>query len=188
MANTTNTKFSTSVMAITGLITAIGSIITILFNVGIIGNKGDEKHQDLQDNNPKEVVVKGEITPNIVEDKGVKIITKDEPKVQKKAVVKEFNLTGRWVDINNPTGRYEITHDSSGNISFTEYSLIFGEWIATAEGSGEVNSMRVNIPYTTYVGTNGKFTGKITNNGKKIDGQVKDFNAGITAELKLQKQ
>ena len=43
MEHTTNTKFSTSVIAITGLITAIGSIITILFNVGIIGNKEQKK-------------------------------------------------------------------------------------------------------------------------------------------------
>ena len=58
-------------MAITGLITAIGSIITILFNAGIIGNKGDHKRQELQKNIPKEVVVKEEITPNINEEKEV---------------------------------------------------------------------------------------------------------------------
>jgi hypothetical protein len=189
MVDSTNTKFSTSVIAITGLITAIGSVITILFNVGIIGNKAskkDHKKEDLK----KEVVIDKSKLPKDLKTKEIDIVPSVKPPKTKevKAIVKNYNLTGKWIDIDNPSGRYQINHEDSGAISFTEYSLVFGEWVSTASGSGKVTKSRLNIPYTTYIGTSGKFTGRITNNGGKIEGKIQDFDAGITAILNLQKQ
>ncbi|CAL2086621.1 hypothetical protein [Tenacibaculum sp. 190524A05c] len=186
MPDATKTKFSTSIIAITGLITAIGSVITILYNVGIIGNKDSAKNEKKEEPK-KEVKVDKTKIPKDLKTKEVKVITNIKPETLKK-VVKKYNLTGKWIDINNPNGRYQINHEASGTISFTEYSLVYGEWITTASGSGKVTQSGISIPYTTYVGTNGKFTGKITSNGEKIEGKIKDFNAGITAELNLQKQ
>ena len=65
---------------------------------------------------------------------------------------------------------------------------MFGEWVTTTTGTGNVSGTNVTIPYTTYLGTSGKFTGKITNRGKKIEGRIQDFDAGITAELNIKKQ
>jgi hypothetical protein len=187
MPDTTKTKFSTSIIAITGLITAVGSVITILYNVGIIGNK-ENNDNSKREEQVQQVKVIDESEPQ--EDKKAKelnVVTKVKPERVKK-VVKSYNLTGKWIDINNPNGRYQINHENSDAISFTEYSLVFGEWIITASGSGKVTDSNINIPYTTYLGTNGKFTGLITRNGEKIEGKIQDFNAGITAELNLQKQ
>ncbi len=186
MADSTKTKLSTTIIAITGLITAIGSVITILYNVGVIGNKKIEEKVKKEGTIEEVKIDKKEPLKDFTK-KEIKVITDTKPKSVKK-VVKIYNLTGKWVDINNPNGRYQINHENSGNISFTEYSLVYGEWVTTASGSGQVTQANISIPYTTYVGTNGKFTGRITSNGKKIEGKIQDFNAGITAELNLQKQ
>ena len=186
MVDSTNTKFSTSVIAITGLITAIGSIITILFNVGIIGNK-EQKKDHKKEEQKKEVIIDKSKLPKDIKAKEVKVIPTVKPETLT-VVEKTYNLTGKWVDINNSNGRYQINHEDSGTINFTEYSFVFGEWVTTATGTGNVNGTNVTIPYTTYLGTNGKFTGKITNRGKKIEGKIQDFDAGITAELNIKKQ
>lgn len=187
MPDSTKTKFSTSIIAITGLITAIGSIITILYNVGIIGNKkSDQNNKREEQVKEVKVIDKGESRKD-KKKKEVNVVTNVKPE-RVKEVVKTYNLTGKWVDINNPNGRYQINHENSGIITFTEYSLVYGQWITTATGSGKVSQTKISIPYTTYAGTNGKFTGRITSKGKKIEGKIQDFNAGITAELNLQKQ
>ena len=185
MVDSTKTKFSTTVIAITGLITAIGSVITILFNVGIIGNK-EQKKDHKKEEQKKEVIIDKSKLPKDLKTKDVTI-----PAIKAEAltvVEKTYNLTGKWVEINNSNGRYQINHEDSGTINFTEYSFVFGEWVTTATGTGNVNGTNVTIPYTTYLGTSGKFTGKITNRGKKIEGRIQDFDAGITAELNIKKQ
>ena len=185
MVDSTNTKFSTSVIAITGLITAIGSIITILFNVGIIGNKGQKKDHKKEEQKKEVIIDKSKL----LKDLKTKDVTIPAIKPETLTVVeKTYNLTGKWVDINNSNGRYQINHEDSGTINFTEYSIVYGEWITTATGTGNVKGTRVKIPYQTYAGTRGEFTGSITNQGKKIQGKIQDFDAGITAELNLKKQ
>ncbi|MFY7672189.1 hypothetical protein ACOSP6_13980 [Tenacibaculum sp. MEBiC06402] len=189
MVDSTNTKFSTSVIAITGLITAIGSVITILFNAGIIGKKPVNKNNS-KEKTEKKVVIDHSKLPGDLRTKEIDVVPSVKPPKPKvvKAIVKNYNLTGKWIDADSPNARYQINHEDSGAISFTEYSLVFGEWIATASGTGKVTKRGVSIPYKTYLGTNGKFTGKITNNGEKLEGKIQDFDVGMSVTINLQKQ
>ena len=184
MTNSTRTKFSTSIIAITGLISAIGGIITVLYTVGVLGM---EKAHDKEEKTPELLVTETKpIEKRDVQTKEIKIVTPPKPTIVKK-VIKAVNLTGYWVDTNTPNGKYYINHESSGNISFTEYSLMFGSWVTTATGSGKKNGNTLEIPYITYAGTNGNFKGKLVSNGKKIQGTAYDFSAGIQVALNLQK-
>ncbi|MGG8495304.1 hypothetical protein ACQY1Q_02710 [Tenacibaculum sp. TC6] len=182
MTDPTKTKFATTIIAITGLISAIGGVITILHNVGVL-DFGKLKKEEIK---IEEVKKEEPHQEEKIKDTKQKVITTINPKVYEAA--KEYNLTGYWLDKANANGKYYITHQNTGNVSFTEYSLIFGQWISTATGQGKCNNNTLEIPYETYLGTNGKFTGKISNNGKEIEGTISDFNAGMTAMLNLKKE
>ncbi|CAM1345293.1 hypothetical protein [Tenacibaculum amylolyticum] len=193
MSDATKTKFSTAVIAITGLISAIGGVITILYNVGFLGPNKEQKPE--QKKTEEKVIVvdkeKAKPTKTIVDkpEEKTKIIDDFKPKkVVEKEVKKEYNLTGYWLDVNNANGKYYIDHNTSGRISFTEYSFVFGEWIVTANGTGTIKNGRIEIPYTTYVGTNGEFTGKLVEENHEIQGNIHDLNANMKAVLNLQKE
>lgn len=182
MTNSTRTKFSANIIALTGLISAIGGIITVLYTVGVLGGeKTPNKEEEFQ-----ELLVTKPTEKSNVQTKEIKIVTTPKPTIATK-VIKAINLTGYWVDTNTPNGKYYINHESSGNISFTEYSLMLGSWVTTASGSGKTNGNTLEIPYVTYAGTNGNFKGKLVSNGKKIQGTAYDFSAGIQVALNLQK-
>ncbi|SEC20996.1 hypothetical protein SAMN04489761_2383 [Tenacibaculum sp. MAR_2009_124] len=170
------TKFSTTIMAITGLITAIGGVITILHNVGFLGLKEpNEKHFKVE----KETFEKEKETINEKE----KVIKSFIP-VEKIKV----SLSGYWWNKENNNGKYYIEHKRNGEVSFTEYSLMYGQWVSTATGSGDITATSIDIPYTTYVGASGKFTGKVSANGKEIHGFIHDFSAGMKVILNLIKE
>ncbi len=180
MSNTTKTKFSTNVLAIATLVTAIGGFITILFNTGVLGN--EKKKSTTEEVKESKIDSTQRETDTTIKDQAT------QPVVYKAEKTEAYNLTGNWFDINNPKGKYYINHEGSGMISFTEYSLVFGEWISTATGSGTVENKKIDIPYTTYLGTNGRFKGEVLSDGKKIEGTVRDYSAGITIVLNIQKE
>ena len=185
------TKFSTSIVAITGLITAVGGLITILFNTGFFGDKkGDEKKQPEkevvyipEEKNDDEQVIRIDPEPKSFVDE--EVIPKPKPKPEPKV----YNLTGNWFDPNYPGAKYYFNHESSGAISFTEYSSVFGQWVVTSQGTGTISSnKRIEIPYNTSVGTNGRFDGVLSNNGKTISGTASDFVSGASLPFNLNKQ
>lgn len=187
MSDSTKTKFSTNIIAITGLISAIGGVITVLYNTGVLGSK--QVHTTIQEKSHEVIYQKKE--SNIKK----KAQVKEENEVNyvdvvftKESLKRTHNLTGYWIDINNPNGRYYIDFQEADLITFTEYSLVLGVWVVTANGSGNIHKNRITIPYKTYVGTMGKFSGKVLKNGNRINGSIQDYHAGITAPLNLQKQ
>ncbi|CAM1358361.1 hypothetical protein [Tenacibaculum xiamenense] len=179
MSDSAKTKFTATIIAITGLLTAIGGVITVLHNVGFLNLKKDKKEEskiEIEIPEKKKVIdEKEKVIKTIVSEKKIK---KEEPLV----------LSGYWWNKDNRNGKYYIESNSSGNISFTEYSLMYGQWISTATGTGSVKQKNIDIPYTTYLGTSGKFTGKVVDNGKEIHGSIHDFSAGMKVILNLIKE
>jgi len=106
---------------------------------------------------------------------------------QKNEEKKYLNLTGYWKDT-NLGGRYYFNHQSSGSLSFTEYSWLDGNWYTTASGTGTIDDKTITIPYSTYIGTNGQFTGTVSNNGLQMKITARDLNTGGQVVLNLEKE
>ncbi len=179
MSDLGRTKFTATIIAITGLLTAIGGVITVLHNVGFLDLKNAE------DKEPRieiEVPEKREVIDE--KEKVIKTIVSEKKRKKEEPLV----LSGYWWNKDNRNGKYYIESNPSGNVSFIEYSLMYGQWVSTATGSGVVKQKSIDIPYTTYLGTSGKFTGKVVDNGKEIQGSIHDFNAGMKVILNLIKE
>lgn len=175
----TKTKFSTTVVALTGLISAIGGIITVLFNTGVLGG---EKKEVQKTKEPPVVVVKEKPKMKDVTTK------KLEPDYIEQPKKRSYNLTGYWIDNNNPNGKYYFHQQNEREISFTEYSLLFGQWITSATGSGTIDKDNIKLVYSTSSGTTGEFIGNLYKEGNVIGGTVRDLVTGLTGTLHLKKE
>lgn len=181
MADSSKTKFSSNVVAIAGLITAVGGLITILVNAGYIGNKKKDTKKE-KDEVKQEIIVK--LPEETIKPKKEVIIKKIIPEEK----VKTYNLTGYWKDSNNPNGRYYLNHESTGKISFTEYSNLYGQWTVSAQGVGVISGRKLNLPYTTYLGSTGHFEGELSENGKSISGKINDHVSGAEIMMVIAKE
>jgi len=190
MADSAKTKFSTNVLAVTGFITAIAGLITVLHQTGVISFSKKQPSAKV------EKVIEKQM-PN---DK-VPAITVSQPNKSNKSEQEEkvnnsyqknetqitYNLTGYWYDTLH-AGRYYFNYQASGSVSFQEYSLLNGIWIVTAEGSGTVYKNEIKVSYYTVYRLLGTFTGTIKENGLAIKCTALDNASGIKTPLLLQKE
>jgi len=195
MSDTSKTKFSNNLIAIAGLITAVGGLLTILNQTGKLSlNTKDEKPQTesirkTQNTegqretiaNQNEYNIEKTVPSKSLDQDNAKLVTYDEPENL------TFNLTGYWYDTVN-SGRYYFNHQSSGNISFQEYSFLEGVWMVTVEGTGTVNGKNLNIAYTTLFGLTGFFRGTIQDNGIVITGTATINSTGVKTPMNLNKE
>jgi len=153
-ADTSKTKFSTNIIAITGL------------NVVVKPNDNQKlevviKRED-QTSNPTNTV--NTISPTINQNPVVQI---NEPQAIES--YKNINLTGYWYE-NTQGSRYYFKQNSYGNITFQEYGLNeFGVAFVSAEGTGTIQNNTLNISFLSYLGVTGTLNGTIINNGNSID-------------------
>lgn len=189
MANGTGTKFSTTIISITGLITALGGIITVLYNVGILeGRKKAEEPQVHYKKIVEELIE--EETSKVKEVVPSQVVVDTKPAITKvvhQPKKKVQDVTGYWFDSDDANAKYYFEQINS-KITFTEYTQVFGQWTASASGSGTINNNKIKLSYTTYIGSRGEFTGKLTNSGKKMQGNIRDFDLGGTAAMRLRKE
>lgn len=179
MSEGTKNKFSSNLVAITGFITAIVGLITILHQVGVIFPKED--NQQTQRTVVVDTVV---VKPKQTNDVEVVHTSLTDTKPKKERI---FNLSGYWNDkVNN--GRYFFTHNTQNTVRFQEYSLVQGSWIVSAEGTGTIYKNELSITYTTMYGTTGSYNGIISNNSNRIEGVVKDLTSGLQMPMKISKE
>jgi len=179
MADTAKTKFSNNLIALAGLITAIGGLLTVLHQTEVISFSRSEKrqttidrHENKNDPGPKE-----ELHNDIVPVSNG--LTEREPVFK--------NLSGYWYDEING-GRYHFVHNTSGGLSFKEFSWMNGVWITTAEGSGKVHGQMINLTYATAYGLSGAFEGTIDYEEEEVAGFALDHNAGVRTSRHLSKE
>jgi len=178
MSETPKNKFSSNLIAITGFITAIAGLITILHQAGVMFPKDDHQQN-------KTTVI---IDTVIAESKGgSKIIVNNSLTKTNYKEERKFNIAGYWNDnVNN--GRYYFSHNTSNTVNFQEYSLVQGSWIVSAEGRGTIYKNELSISYLTMYGTSGSFNGIISEDTRTIEGVAKDGTTGIRMPMKIRKE
>lgn len=198
MSDPSKTKFSTNILAIAGLITAIGGMVTILHQTTDIFSRDKEKSEekiqfvDMPKANQKNADVidaktvynpadySAKNTSNVVEQTTTPV-TQNHYKSQP-----AINLSGYWVDTINE-GRYLFTQTTSTGFNFQEYSFLEGIWIITAEGVGTLTGNNIQISYNTIFGMPGTFKGTLSGQ-TQITGKAKDMATGFEVALNLIKE
>jgi hypothetical protein len=193
MSDPSKTKFSTNILAIAGLITAIGGMVTILHQTTDIFSKDKEKNEekiqfvDMQNTfqndtksvfNPVDHSVKN--THNVIEQTTTPVT---QNHYESQPVI---NLSGYWIDTINE-GRYLFTQTTSTSFNFQEYSFLEGVWIISAEGIGNLSGNTVHISYNTLFGMPGTFNGTL-NGQTQISGRAKDMATGFEVAINLIKE
>lgn len=184
-ADPSKTKFSTSVIAITGLIGAIAGLLTVLHTTGVINLTGNsnakkEKTEITKSAEPQkvEVIIKQEDKTNTAEKKPLEsssLTTDYQPVSNNLETIPPItnstvNLTGYWYE-NAQGSRYYFNQDGYGKVSFQEYAMNeFGVAFVSAEGSGTIRDNMLSVTFLSYLGYTGTFQGNVGNNGATIDG------------------
>ena len=191
------TKFSTNIIAITGLLGAIGGLLTVLHTTGVIDLSSNAKNQTPQ----KEIIgnkldiedinVSDDNTLNISEMDNEESFANTEiekPKTTIKKVTNMPNLSGYWYE-NQLGSRYFFSQDAGGNIAFKEFALnTYGETFVSAQGTGAIRNSSININFVSYLGYSGVFNGTVTNNGKTISGVASVPSTGESLQLTMYKE
>ncbi len=207
-------KFSTNLLAITGFITAIGGLVTVLHQTGVFSpedSKASTKSEQKEVVEPQKPVsdVQTKVITNNANKSQEEIDAmklqlqqtqaqldqmKDENsrKTQTSQPVTAYNtnsnviLTGTWQDAIN-YGRYVFGQDALGELTFQEYSYVEGTWVVTSEGSGHIKNNSITLNYMTLYSTSGRFNGVLQNDGS-IKGIATDNASGIQVQLHLKRQ
>lgn len=191
MAENRKTGFSSNILAIAGLVTAIGGLITILHQTKVI-SFGSEKektttevvNQQGDNNNTIPANTKNTPAENEVTYKENTHIVNSLNNTE--VISHNLNISGNWYDLVTAC-RYSFSQDNYGQISFLEYTFMEGTWIITAEGTGTVNGNQINIPYYTFFDTTGNFVGTINSNNS-VTGTAQDYTSGVRIQLQLSRQ
>ncbi len=210
--------FSGSIAALAGLITAIATLVTILFQAGIIG--GDKKVAKseptavYQETEPTEKVV-----PNTTQNHNIVLqqrldslnqeaARKREAELKKQIVAMEEQLRQKQQEEarkpaaqNKPvvatiggkwmdqySGGLYEINQFDDKITFVEYSMFLGIRTVSAEGNGTISNNSVVVEYNTIFDTSGKLTLQIQEQGKALSGTFHDYNTGGTANIYLVRQ
>lgn len=186
MAENRKSGFSSNILAIAGLITAIGGLITILHQTKVI-SFGSEKEKTKTEvvnqqgkANNNNTLIESEVTH--IDNTDIVSNLNNNSEV----VSGNLNITGNWYDSIN-AGRYSFSQNGYGQISFQEHSYMEGTWLITAEGTGTVSGNQINIPYYTIYDTTGHFVGTINNNNS-VTGTAQDYASGARVQLQLSRQ
>ena len=193
MSDPSKTKFSTNILAIAGLITAVGGLLTILHQTTDIFSKDKEKKEETielvdlpknHQNGTKKVSNPADNSTGNIQN-----IVKEIPAPVTQENLENttsINLSGYWVDTINE-GRYLLTQTTTTSFNFQEYSFFEGMWMISAEGIGNLSGNTVQISYNTLFGMPGSFQGTL--NGKThITGKAKDLATGFEIPINLIKE
>lgn len=203
-------KFSSNLIAVAGIITAIGGLVTVLHQTGVIafnGSKEPVQKEQKQEVQPQKLVSNSDA--NIISDSKsqeemdaikkqlqqtqkqlneMKVVTEKKsipPAIVNTNIATPTIVTGTWQDAIS-YGKYVFAQDAYGTISFQEHSNVEGVWIVTAEGTGRLTNNRMVLDYMTLYGTSGKFDGTLQNDGS-IKGIASDISSGIQTQLHLRR-
>ncbi len=202
MSDPSKTKFSTNLLAIAGLITAIGGLVTILHQTtDIFSKKESNKTEIVEKHTPQNISTDIGIPPakqpeNAFSRQQQNLNTQNNYNANTQQQVSDqvntsynyaVNLSGYWVDHINQ-GRYLFSQDSYGNLGFQEYSFVDGYWMVTAEGQGFIQANTIQINYYTIFGTAGSFTGSLASNANSMQGRAKDAATGFKVPMSLVKE
>jgi len=208
----TQNKFSSNLVAIAGLITAIAGLLTVLHQTGVIFNTDNtSNNENIEQTDQPATVIEDSKSASInnssnsqEEMEAIKkqlehtqtqldqIKKVDSRETLPTSTVNEFNtnsttlLTGTWQDVIN-YGKYIFRQDVSGNLTFQEHSVVEGSWIVTSEGNGVIENNTIELDYITLYGTAGRFSGKLQSDGS-IRGIAIDNASGIQVQLHLKRQ
>lgn len=95
-----------------------------------------------------------------------------------------LNITGTWKDPENPTLSYVFVQSGS-HVTMQEITAnLFGASV-TAQGEGQLEGNRVNVFYTTILGTNGRSQALVSEDGKSMVGSYQDLSTGLTQAISL---
>lgn len=202
------TKFSMNIIAIAGLVTAFGGLITILHQTGIItiysGYKIKqpietpiEHKSEIIENQFQEPVSKSIYSTNndMVNHNKIKPHNSYIEKVSNNSKRDELpinnyskiNYTGSWISAMDDA-RYEIIQNNLGQINLKEYQLIDGIWIITAEGDGNILNNKIRISINTIYGISLILTSLNYNNTNKITFEVFEPISANSSSLFLIRQ
>ncbi|MGI9549700.1 MAG: hypothetical protein ACR2MT_00765 [Aurantibacter sp.] len=186
MTDTAKTKFSNNLIALAGLITAVGGLLTVLHQTGVVSFTTAEKNQTIVNRNRGDnAQEERKIDPPPKEDIYNNIIPVNNELAEPEKVF--VNLSGYWYDEING-GRYHFVHDSSGRLAFQEFSWMNGVWITSAEGSGTIQGQMISLAYTTAYGMSGAFEGTIDEEGGEVVGYAMDHSSGLQTSMYLNRE
>lgn len=188
-ADPSKTKFSTTIIAITGLIGAVAGLLTVMHTTGVIDLTKDKK-PEIQN----EVVLENKISKEQHEQPEemniVPVANNNERTVVERIPEKpiNYNISGYWYE-NQSGSRYFFNQDVNGNVYFQEYSLNeYGVAFVSAEGTGVMTNNKFRIPFMHYSGYEGIVNGTIENNGNTIDAMATFLATGQSTRVLIHRE
>jgi|GEM_PF-6591764 len=189
-ADPSKTKFSTSIIAITGLIGAVAGLLTVMHTTGVIHLTNDTKEKRTE----KEVVVNTRGTNDQQENTEkthiVPVVNKKEEQLVERIPEKTrtHNISGYWYE-NQSGSRYFFNQDVNGNVYFQEYSINeYGMAFVSAEGTGVLTNNQFRIPFMHYTGYEGIVNGTIDTNGNTIDAMATFIATGQSTRVLIHRE
>ncbi len=202
--------FTTFIGAVAGLITAIGTLIVILNQVGLLGTpksnvttkpqteqtlpsanqpSNSQRVQELENKitelDDDEAAAKEEEMLKRIEELEKQLKAKQQKAVSNNQTepASSINLTGYWTDAYSG-GLYQINQFGT-DISLKEFVNYFGVQTITSDGYGSISGKQVKIDYNTLFNTSGSATLKIQNNGNRLTGTATDHYTKAVIQLDL---
>lgn len=179
---------------ITSLITAIGGIITLFYQIGVIGNKDTSINKHSQETIQTQRIIEeglSQLNQQELSQRHVELekkLREMETKINEKE--RQLNQTGEmqvpYVNISGTwqgTGGLSYIINHSGNfVTVQEVNPIYG---ITAVGQGTINEQNIDVWYTTAMGTTGRVILKVSADGRQITGTITDQTMGISTPIAL---
>lgn len=212
MSENKNSGCSSSIGSIAALLTAVAGLLTILFQMGVIGNKAPENSEIVRSGQTESKDSDLESYKAKADELEKKIASIDEQKRQDQEAelkaklerleqqLKEkeqssygqtnqeetLDLNGQWYAAATPGVVYKIGQYGN-SVTFEEISNVYGVQTVTAAGQGTITGNTISLDYNTIFYTQGKGNLKIKNNGSMLSGTLKDLNSGMTMPLSLER-
>ncbi len=214
--NKNNFGCSSSIGSIAALITAIAGLLTVLYQIGVIGPEShpstlpqvvgeqtalsqidqyEEKAKDLEqkianiddtERRSREAELKQKL-----EELEKKLAEKDKQKTSFSSTLNTdsptLDLSGNWYTTATPGVTYRLVQYDDA-VTFEEVSSLFGVPTVSAAGNGTINGNSLKITYNTLFGTQGKGSLRIKDNGDLLTGSLTDLTSGAVMQLSLQRE
>lgn len=94
--------------------------------------------------------------------------------------LKEFNISGAWRG--DEEGISYVIRQNGNAITIQEVNAIYG---ITAVGQGAITQQDINLSYTTALGTVGRGSLRVSDDGRQITGTFTDQTTGVTMPASL---
>ncbi len=93
-------------------------------------------------------------------------------------------VTGVWKNPADPTISYVLTQQDN-HVTMTEVTTSILGTVVTAEGEGQLQGNQLELMYRTALGTMGKSTTTLSENGQQLVGAFQDFSNMIPVAISL---